>query len=1570
MARGGAARRRQNPAHGNMNERWQRAKDLSRRTLRTALRWVGGIAAGILSLIILLAIALYLPPVQNFVVKQAARIASEQTGMTISVDRVRLAFPIDLSVEGVLVVKPDSSDFNSPDTIAAIDKVVVDVAMLPLFRGVVNVDELTIRRMQFDTADLVATAILRGRADELSLKSHGVNLIKSEADIDNVLLASAKVDIQLVDTVVEDTTETENLWKIRLAHLALTDTDITFRTANDSLVLNVCGASATANDGYFDLAASLYKVGDIALDIGEMHYDNPFAPQTAGLDFNHITLNSLALAADSLSYSGTDAFLRLTKGSFKEANGLELTRLCGTMAMDSTALYVQNLNLCTASSALTLDATMALSAFDEDNPGALSLSASAEIGRGDVLLFLADMPEAFIKAYPYQSLVVSAEADGTIKDLKLRSLSIEMPAVFSAKVSGGAGNLLDMNSLHADVDINLKTFNTDCLTSAFLTPDLQETINIPSGTTLAGNVIINGNTYQADLTLAEGGGTINVDAACTIPDLNFNTYPDIIYSATITASSFPASHFVKGIDIAPVSLELRADGAGTDIFDSRTRLSLAAELRRVSLEGFELDGSTAEASVANGVAELTVNCVNDIVSGTITLDALINSDDIKGTLACAIDDADLRALGACDVPLNTSLCAHIDLESDLGECHFVKGFIGDIILRDSADTYRTRDLELEAFTRPDSTLLQLASGDLDLLLTMQGGYKTASSLGTTLTDELTREIERKYISQDTLLSLLPLARFTLHSGQSNFLYGYMKRAGYAFRSINADIGISPETGVNGFAEIDSLSAFGMQLDTLRFVQQTRDDIFNYTLQAKNGPGNPDYNFNLLLDGSLFATGSNLRLRLFDENDNLGINLSLLASLEHGGIRVSLTDSVQTIGYEKLATNQHNYIFLNDDGRVYADLSLISEKGTGLAIYSDNDNTSALQDITLGIYNLDLAPVAAVIPYCPAVSGIMSGDFHVIQTADEFSLSSAIGVDSLVYEGIEMGNLASEFVYMPLDDGAHYLDALLEYNGQDVGALQGTYTPGENDDFLDASVTLNSIPLNLVDGFIPDMIIGLKGYAAGGLTVSGTLSDLKINGTLDLDSAYLVSIPYGIELAIDERPITIADSRILLDDFRLYSHNDQPLVINGEIDCTDIANMETNLRLTAENWLIIDAKEDSRRSEAYGKAYINLDALAAGPLATIKIIGSVDVLGATDVTYILKDSPLSTDNAMEGLVEFTDFSSGKELTVARPVVGGPYIDLRLSVAKDARVFVALNATKTNYLDMTGGGDLRMVYSDNDIRLTGRYTVEEGEMKYSLPVIPLKTFTIESGSYVEFTGEVMNPALSITATETTKANATVNGTSQTVTFNCGVEISQTLSNMGLAFIISAPENMTIDSELKAMAADERNKVAVTMLTTGMYLSDNNLSSFSMNSALSSFLQNEINNISNSALRTLDLSVGIDNTTDATGEDHTDYTFKFAKRLWNNRVRIIVGGKVSSDNASAESLFDNVAFEYRLDKNSYTNLRLFYDRSVYDYLEGYVGQYGVGVAWTRQLQNFKELFRKNNKEETEVETEEEER
>ena len=506
--------------------------------------------------------------------------------------------------------------------------------------------------------------------------------------------------------------------------------------------------------------------------------------------------------------------------------------------------------------------------------------------------------------------------------------------------------------------------------------------------------------------------------------------------------------------------------------------------------------------------------------------------------------------------------------------------------------------------------------------------------------------------------------------------------------------------------------------------------------------------------------------------------------------------------------------------------------------------------------------------------------------------------------------------------------------------------------------LQRLPLELVNGFVPNQIAGLEGFAEGELTIKGPLNKPQVNGELMLENSYLVSVPYGMKLRFDDDPVRIVGSNLLLENFNVYAHNDNPLTIMGNVNFSDLDHITVDMRMRAANYQIIDAKENSR-SEAYGKAFVNFMGRMNGELSNLTMRGKLDVLGSTDMRYILRDSPLSTDNQLDELVKFTDFSDTTQTVVNRPDLAGFNMNLTMEVSKGAHVIAYLNADHSNYVDLMGGGTLRMTYNPADnLQLTGKYTLSNGEMKYSLPVIPLKTFVIQDGSYIEFTGDMMNPTLHITATEATKATVTgSNGVGRSVDFTCGVIITRTLNDMGLEFTLDAPEDMQLHSELQAMSVERRGKLAVSMLTTGMYLSEGNTNAFSMNSALSSFLNSEINQITGNALRTLDLSFGLDNSTDAAGNMHTDYSFKFAKRFWNNRLKVVVGGKVSSGSEyqnGTESVFDNVTLEYRLDDSANKYVTFFYDNNAYDWLDGYTQKYGAGFVWRRTLQTFSDIIR----------------
>ena len=380
---------------------------------------------------------------------------------------------------------------------------------------------------------------------------------------------------------------------------------------------------------------------------------------------------------------------------------------------------------------------------------------------------------------------------------------------------------------------------------------------------------------------------------------------------------------------------------------------------------------------------------------------------------------------------------------------------------------------------------------------------------------------------------------------------------------------------------------------------------------------------------------------------------------------------------------------------------------------------------------------------------------------------------------------------------------------------------------------------------------------------------------------------------------------------------------------------------------------------YGKMYVDFDATLRGPIDALMMRGNMNILGKTDFTYVMKDSPLTVNDRLGDMVTFVNFNDTTEVaneTIQPVSINGMDIAMTMHIDQAVQAHVDITPDGSNYMLLEGGGDLSFQYTpQGEMLLNGRYSLISGEMKYEIPVIPLKTFNIQNGSYVEWTGNGMNPQLNITATERVRATVGEDGQSpRMVSFDVGIALSQRLENLGLAFTLSAPEDASVQDQLTAMTPEERGKLAVTMLVTGMYMAEgNSTGGFNMSNALNSFLQSEISNIAGKAL---DISLGmetVDNAED--GGKRTDYNFQFAKRFWNNRFRIVIGGKVSTGNTAQqdETFIDNVSIEYRLDNSGTRYVKVFHDKNYESVLEGEIIETGVGIVLRKKMSHLGELF-----------------
>lgn len=1523
--------------------------------MKKTLKWATRVVGTLLSLFVLLSILIYFPPVQNWLVRHVAAYASAQSGMEISVERVRLVFPLNLGIDGVEAVRQNDSLPQIKDTLVAVRKIVANVELIPLFHKQVMVDELRFHQAKVNSSDLIHQARIRGYVGQFYLSAHGIDLGKEKVKVEKCVLSDSKLSVELSDTVPPDTTPSSNLWKIQVERLHVSNTDFALHMPGDTLAVHTYLGQLKARQSYVDFQKGLYQMAALQWRQGRLNFDNNFKVHSKGIDFNHLAFDKFSLLADSLSFCDSKLQANIRQCMFREQSGLTVDSLSGVFSMDSLSIQLPSLSILTPTTRLKARINMNLDAFAEKNPGKLLAEIHGRIGKPDLMLFLQQsVPAEFCKRWPNHALAIDGTLKGNLNHLAIGNLHVALPSAFRLDANGWISQLAQIDRLRANIQLQAQTFHLGFATS-MLPRDLMRQLNIPYGIGLRGVFNIDGPRVGSRFILSEGGGTLGGNAAVDIRQMS--------YKANLSAHNLAISHFLPGQDIRPLTARIDINGHGTDLLSPSTSLQAKASVSRFGLSNYDLSHIVAQAHVRHGRIHANINSNNELLKGLLTFDALTRSDRLQATVAADISKADLYHLHLMREPMIMALCGHLDVASDLKEHHQLQGLVSDITIANLKRTYRPDDIVVDVLTRRDTTHAIVDCGDFHIAFDAGDGYKRLSHLGSGLMKEMRHQLQARIIDQHSLRKQLPNARLYLTSGPDNYLLRMMKKYyGYDFKNANVDLTSSPSTGLNGHVCVDSLLVSNVQLDTVRIRLNSGENGLAFQTQVHNNKDNPQYSFNFLCNGQLYEKGARLQTRIYDANDQLGLRAGVAAEMEQDGIRTNFYGDDPVLGYKTFKYNEDNYVFVGRDKRLSADVLLKSTDGMGIQVYTDDTDSTALQNLTISLNRFDIERLLSVIPYAPAVGGIMDGDFHVVQTPTELTVSSAINVENMSYEHCAMGNIGTEFVYMPLSSGVHQVNGILTQDGRRVATIDGTYD-SSGIGKLDAKLGLEHTPLAFINGFIPDQIIGLKGYGEGQLSVKGELSRPDVNGEVFLDSGYVVSMPYGVEMRFGDDPVIIKNSRLLFENFELFAHNDSPMDIAGYFDFSNLEQMKLDVRMRARDFLLIDDKENPR-SETYGKAYVNFMGLMRGELSHLQMRGRLEVLGNTDMTYVLRESELSTDNELNELVKFTDFSDTTSYKVDRPTLEGFDMNLSLSVDESAHILCALNADHTNYIDLMGGGDLQLSYNPTEeMRLTGRYTLNNGQMKYALPVIPLKTFNIQDGSYLEFTGDPFDPILNITATENTKSLVNDGNAGRSVDFVCGVKLTKTLSKPGILFIIQAPSDITIQDQLNTMSAEEQSKVAITMLVSGMYLSDGNTKSFSMNSALNSFLNAEINNIAGTAMRSmgLDLGMNVDNSTNAAGETHTDYNFTFAKRLWNNRLSILVGGQVSTG-ADLEGVrenntfFDNIELQYRLNQNASQYVRAFYDYSTYDWLEGQIGEYGVGFTWKRKLQHFGDIFRWN--------------
>ena len=1478
---------------------------------------------------------LYVPSIQRSAVEKACKEIAARSGYDIEIGSISLSFPLKLKATDYRMSKDDSVYFKGKDFNA-------NISLIPLFTGKVEINYVSLEELDVNTRDISSDFTVDGKVGFLRLVARDADIAEAVADIRQLYLADTDLNIVLSDTTADE--ESDPLeWIINLHKGRIKNSSIKFSMPGNTLSAGVYIGKMRLNKGSINIPETSFAVKNFALRNSNVEYDRgENTPDEAPLD--HIRLENINISAHNMLYAGNDISANI-RFSMEQPGGIAITDAAAHFTGDKDTLQLHTLEINSRNgSRIYGQSTIPQKALSTPGNGKLTAKLFAEIKKPDLARLIT--PQLYDNLHYFDEELLSAEValSGNIQRMDIDTMTIGFPAVGAINATGRIEDVLKGTGAKGHIAFDSTV------------DDIKKFIgssndSIDGRASADGNLIYDNGKIDADIALHCTGGEIKATGHYNIADTT--------YSAQIKVDGLALAEIMPDIPLHNLTMELNAEGCGFDIFNNLTQYNVNANVDTLYYAGYRLHAIDAFAAQDNCTSLIEVEGHDKNLLFGIDATTKLAPTGIENRTTIELTNADFKEIGVVDSMLKTSTSIDIAATTDFKESHSLRIAGNDINIVTKQNRFTPESLSFDFSTTPKQTSIKVHNGDLNIDGEMDCGYKKLFAV----IDEIATMNNNMISGKSSLYHLhdyeaiLPRISLNLNCGEKNIMHNFLAFTGINTKEITVEADISHSKGLNIKGDVSKFSKGDIKLDSIRFATRQNGEKLDYIVGANDltiASLNDNNNLNALLYGSIKCDTITTNLLLRDNIRKTDSKAGLTACLSPGNMNIRLHPEALIFG-APFSFNNDNYINIGKAMSVEADVTFTGDNNSGFHLYTTPDSRSKY-DINLELFEIHLDELTNALPGLPEIGGNLFAKLNYKQRRKGFTFTCDANVDKLTYDGNSIGDERVEFSYSPKRDDLHDIKCKIFHNDAEIAYVKSDYRRG----LFNGNISLTRLPLDITQAFIDKEGVLIDGYLNSKIEFNGTLDNMKSYGYLNFDSTYVYSPMLGAMLHFAEDMIMIENNNINLQKYHIYDKVNTPFVIDGTVDINNLLNPKLNLRLNASNYEILNTRQEPGKM-VYGKIYVDLRSALRGTPDNIAMMGTLTLLNSSNFAYILPETGFTSSKDMDGLVEFVNFNDTTAIQQEQPKIdlGNIKANLNVIIQQGAKMSIDFDSSRDSYVSIVGDGNLNATYDNiNGISVTGIYQFNSGEVKLRLPIIPLKTFYIQEGGRLTWAGDLFNPTIDITAMEKITAPVELEENNiQQVVFNAGVVVQNTINDLNVDFIITSPENSVIQNQLNELDRETLSRYAVAMIITGTYLGGNQ--GITAASALSSFLDAKINEISGTAIKDFDVNIGINDALNTeTGNTYTNYSFSFSKRFFNDRITIVIGGEVNSGDrpdktAGGNSFINNVSLEWKLNKSGNRNIRVFYDKNYQSLLEGEIIETGIGYVYKRKLNKLKELF-----------------
>ena len=1405
-------------------------------------------------------------------------------------------------------------------------------------------DNIRINNSTVIYKDLINNQTVQGSITRFELKNGSVDLEKQIVELEKFRLSKSDVKYSTInseivpDSLIKPVAVSEKSdWKVAINDIDFENNTLTYKVVNASPVKNA-------------------------------------------FDSNFMNFRNLNLQASDFIYSYDLTSVTVDKFNAVDQNNFKITRFETVFSMDSHSITARKLKANTINSAIEADVYLQYTSLKtlKDSLPNLVMNINiknAQFINSDILYFSPELIKQDFFKNKTNLTTISGLVEGRINRLTGKNMKVKTGKNTKLETDFNIIGLPNVETAYFEFP-NLKVVSGKQDIKMFAGSAVPDSINLPENIELRidfkGKIKSFASTIRLECSFGNAGIEAKID-----PRENF--------SSKMKIEKFDLGSLLNNkVMYGPVSLTAQVDGRGLNPKTMQAKIkAVVSEMyfNKYTYQHLKIDGIVNGQEFAGKVNLNDPNAVFDF-------DGLVNltpkQEEYKFQLN--VKAIDLQKLNFSDKDIRIALDARADLKGGAVDKLNGNAEISKMIIVSNGKKYLLDSVLLASINKTGKSEMNLKSALI--------GIKYSGTIAPfSLPAALSQFANNYFPFSDTKPT-------NISNDSSNFtfeiqLHNHPILADVLFPQLQVfEPGLitgsfdSPKRELKLNAKMNKIVYGSTEIINLVMDVNSDSTALNYKIASDNIT-NSQINFeNFLFDGKLADNKMVANLSSINKFQNKKLLIRSETTKENGNFKLKLNPKDFWLMNNRWDIAADNYIEFGRQGFLIHHL-FMNNGASQIQLASVNDKFN--DDLIIGINNFKLDDISRIVEKdTNIIKGLVDGNVLLKRVNNSYGIIADASIRNLIFKEVPVGNIS-----LKADNpgGERFdIDMKLFGNGNNLTA-RGYFIPNGGENSINIKADIQSLSMKTVEAFSMGEISEASGLLTGNFLVGGKTSAPELSGELTFNNAFFKPAYLNNRIELKNETVQLKTDGIYFNSFTMLDVNQHKATINGSVKMKQFSDFVFALNVNTRNFLLLNttAKDND---EFYGRMIIDSQVDIKGPMTLPVINGRVKMRDGSNFTFVVPEDELTTEKG-ENVVEFEDsiktnsILDRKKTNVAtKPGFSGFELSSIVEVDKEATLRLLMDPTSSDSLVVRGEAALSFTMDrSGNMNLTGTYNLNEGSYLISLESVIKRKFDIVTGSTITWNGDPLEADVSINATYSVRAapydlvaeqmsglsDIEKGGYKQRYPFLVMLKLRGDILKPEISFEIQLePEDKgilggAVNQKLVMLNEDPSslNKQVFALLVLGRFVQENPLltesggTSTLIRSTVGNFLSAQLNKLSSKVIPGVDLNFEIQSYDDygsGIAQGRTQVEIGLKKELFNDRLTVQIGGSVDveGDKAkqnSASDITGDITLEYKLTKDGRYRLKGFRHNQYEGVIEGQLVETGVGVAFVRDFNKWKE-------------------